>query len=495
MDSLLNNKIIKKRYIILIAFLLICFLLLCVRIGYIVFGRSETVSSAHSEKISYYGSGRGQIYDCNMNSLVEKTLRKSDVQLMGEKIGTVNYFDRYEDEQTLCHIIGYLNPENTVGISGLEKDYDDILGCNNFVKFKYYTDALGRLLNKTETDYSSYNNKSGIKLTIDKGIQSISEKSGKSLGKGAVVVMDLKGEIKALSSFPTYNPNNLTEAVENSEEPLFNRALGNYAVGSVFKILVCAAALESGVSETYTHYCNGYEYCGGVRFNCHKEDGHGEVDMRTALAQSCNTYFINLAKEVGANKILALAKNFMIDESMTLSDSIYASAGTLPDMSVLSSSAGLANFSFGQGELTSSPLKMCSIYCTVANGGILYSPKLVTAKVSKSGKEKLINSNNDYKRVLKESTCEKLREFLTFVVSDGTGMTANSEIVSAAGKTATAQTGVFKSDGSEKLNSWFIGFVPANKPEYVIAVMKEDGTSGSGDCAPVFRDIAEFIYA
>ncbi len=497
MGDFLVERLEKRRFLLLLVFISVSLLLLTARVVYINYSSTSPASVGYSEKKSRFGSGRGQIYDCNLKKLTETTLTGEEIEHMGKRIGRVNYYKRYSDSQPLCHIIGYLSNDNLNGAAGIELAYNDfLLSANNYVTFSYNTDAQGRLLKGgvNSADYSSYNTKQGVQLTVDRDIQEIVERSAASLKTGAVTVSEVStGKIKAIASFPTFDCNNLEASLKDKNEPFLNRALENYAVGSVFKVLICAAALESRISENYSHICKGYEYCGDVRFNCHKEEGHGKMDMRSALANSCNPYFISLAGEVGYEKILSLAKEFGIDKEIVLTVANISPAGNLPSERVLSSPAGLANFSFGQGELLASPLKMSCVYQTIANGGILCPPSIVEGIVDREGKLTSEQSKSAPKRVLSENASAKIMEFLSYTVTDGTGKSAQPYNVTAAGKTATAQTGIYFENSAEKLNSWFIGVIPASNPKYVISVMKENGKSGSLDCAPVFKKISEEI--
>jgi penicillin-binding protein 2 len=401
---------------------------------------------------------------------------------------------RYSDNQICAHIIGYTNCDNN-GVSGLEKDYNSFLrSIKNHITVNYSVDARGRMLlgKNAEIDSSTVCTKDGIKLTVDSDIQNAAQQFGASLKKGAVIVMNAKnGAVKAMASFPAFNPNKAEKYINDKDNPFLNRALNCYNIGSIFKAVVCMAALESGISPYFSYVCTGHENCGGVNFNCHEISGHGRLDMKGAVAHSCNTYFIHLAQKVGYKKIISMCKKLGIDEKIVLSDSIFAKAGNLPNTKVLSSPAGLANMSFGQGELLASPLEFCKIYSVVANGGYLVTPYLVSGKV-KNGKLTDSVKKSKVKRIISYQTAKTIKSFLEYTVTDGTGKTAKMNCTRAAGKTATAQTGKYY-NGREILISYFVGFFPYKGDIYTIIVMKENGLSGSGDCAPIFKNIAEFI--
>ena len=168
--------------------------------------------------------------------------------------------------------------------------------------------AGGNILVKENEYYS----KQGVCLTLDIDIQRLVENCLDRCGLecGAAVVLDVDtGEIKAAASRPVIDANNLTNSLKSPNSPFINRAYTSYSVGSVFKPLVAAVALENGLSPGLTFRCDGSVSTGGVVFNCHKEEGHGVVDMRAAIMDSCNVYFINLAQKIDPAVLLSAAES------------------------------------------------------------------------------------------------------------------------------------------------------------------------------------------
>lgn len=481
----------KKRAIVLLCTLILGLISLGARIYYISQFQLTDAEAHKSSRTEQFGTDRGLIFDCNMKNLVEY-----DYKIVSPAFSSdVRFKDavRYSDSQLCAHLIGYTDCDNN-GVSGVEKDYNDYLkSIKNHITVTYNVDARGRVLKgrSKSVDKSELCTDSGLLLSIDKDVQSAAEKYGKSLKKGSVTVMDAdSGEIKAMASFPSFNPNKVEECVNDEDMPFLNRALNCYSVGSIFKAVVCMAALESGISPEFSYTCTGHINCGGRNFNCHELDGHGQLDMKGAVAHSCNTYFINLAKKVGYKKILEMCKKLEIDKKIVLSDSIAAAKGNLPTEKVLSSPAGLANFSFGQGELLATPLEFCRIYAVVANGGYLVTPRLTLGKVN--GGKASFSSAASKNRVITAHTAALIKKYLEYTVTDGTGRTAKMNCTRAGGKTATAQTGKY-SGGKEILISYFVGFFTHGTKTYSVIVMKEGGNSGSGDCAPIFKEIAEYM--
>ncbi len=340
----------------------------------------------------------------------------------------------------------------------------------------YQVDAKGRLLvgDKGRVQDSAYLSRAGYVLSADSAVQQIVMNASKRLKSGCVVVMNPKnGKILACVSKP--------------ENTYLNKPLRQYSVGSVFKIIVAACALENHVDFHYD--CKGRTQVGDITFSCQKERRHGKVTLKEALAQSCNCYFVHLALELGAKELPHTAEKFGFDSKISLFQGWSIDAAQLPDSSDLAAPASLALLGFGQGKLTATPLQICCALSTIANNGVYVPPVLVTG-------EKKANGNlTEYsmplsKRVISEETANTLRKYLRYVVTDGTGYAAESSAKKSAGKTATAQTGQYE-NGRELYNTWFAGVYPYDNPKYCIVVMCEDGSSGAEDCCPIFRTIVE----
>lgn len=402
---------------------------------------------------------------------------------------------RYSEEQSAAHIIGYISDGK--GVSGIEKAYDELLSAVG-PKFAvtYYTDGHGEILNGEDVsfDFDNADKKSGVLLTLSTEIQSITESVLKSeLEKGAAVVMDAQtGEILASASVPCFSPSNIKASLSDKDAPFINRAFSAYTVGSTWKLVVAAAALESGVSPQRSYDCTAGLDVEGVSFHCHWEYGHGEIDMPTALRVSCNPYFIDLGISVGSKKLLEMAGNMGFGIGTELAPELFTSAGRLPSEAELGSAAALASFSFGQGTLMATPVQMAAMAASIANGGCTVTPKLV---LGIADDEALVTEALAYEknRVMSESTAAKLREMMISVVEDGSGTKAKPKIGGAGGKTASAQTGQYDGDGNEIIHAWFVGFYPAENPEYAIAVFAEGMNSGSEFAAPVFKKICDGI--
>ncbi len=389
------------------------------------------------------------------------------------------------------HTVGYTNGEHK-GISGLEKAYDNILYNSQDIVVRFACDGKGRALSGVAPEIlgetSPYNN--AVVTTIDINIQNIAEKEAENLGQGAIIIADAKtSKIRAISSFPTFNTDNISQLLEEKTSPLFNRALAAFNVGSVFKPCVAAAGIENNQSF-FTYNCTGsFEIIDRV-FRCHEHQGHGFTDLSHAIANSCNTYFYNFGLKVGKSAILNLASNLNLGKSLQLCSGISTAKGSLPDSQKLDNIAHLANFSIGQGDFTASPVSLLPLYCAISNSGQYYLPSIVESTI-KNGKEEKYDIGSPTK-VFSSNTAEDLKTALSLVISEGTGTLAKPENTTAAGKTATAQTGKYE-NGQEINSSWFCGFFPLEAPEYVVIIFCEDNKKQIKSCAEIFSNIADEI--
>lgn len=417
----------------------------------------------------------------------------------GMDIKTVSAIVRYGENSLAAHVTGYVDGDGK-GVSGIEKYYDSLLSYYaGTLKARCSVNAMGTVLSGAEITFygDNYNCPAGIALTLDRDIQAIAEQALAefSIETGAVVVLDTAtSEIRAMASAPVFDRNNPQISLADESAPFINRAITPYSVGSVFKVVVAAAALETGVTTDFRYTCTGrYILNENGSFGCHKEDGHGTLDMYGGMAQSCNPYFINLALQTGAQPIGEMGEKLGLGQKIELADDWYAQGGIMPDAGVLQSKADLCNLAFGQGTLLASPLQMAAVYAAIANGGVYRAPSLMQSIVDASGEEMQRAELPSARRVMTETTAGTLRALLRETVVSGSGRKAEPAQCGAAGKTATAQSGWFNEAGEEITQSWFCGYFPYETPRYAIVILKENGEGGSADCAPVFKYIADGI--
>lgn len=403
---------------------------------------------------------------------------------------------RNGSDQLATHIIGYTS--DGIGVCGIEKAYDDFLreNCSNN-SVTLHIDAVGEVLNGlgSQTEHSE-ELQCGVITTLDKNIQQICENAAdeNGLSMGAIVVMDPRtGEIKASVSRPDFDPSNVAAYMDDPDSPFVNRALSAYSVGSIFKLVTAAAALEQGISPEYSYICTGSVNVNGQIFNCHKWGGHGEIDMETAMVKSCNTYFIALSEYLDKEDYIKTAQTLGFGEEIPICGDIASASGTLQTVRDIEVPAERANMSFGQGKLTATPMQICRMTAAIANGGVMNQPSLIKGIRAEDGTVEYSGVTAG-KRVLSYETVKKLKNFMYYTVRADNSM-SNPESTLAAGKTSTAQTGRFGEDGSEVLNCWFTGYFPTYNPRYAVTVMSEGGVSGNVTCGPIFKQIADEVTA
>lgn len=400
---------------------------------------------------------------------------------------------RYSENQPAQHIIGYTSGGS--GVCGIELSYDTFLrsfSSRNSVKYK--VDGSGNVLEgiKKEVSYAE-DMKAGVVTSIDYDIQMICEKAAENIEKGAVVVMDIKtGEIKACVSRPSYSVSSLEKALDDEDSPLINRVLYPYNAGSVFKLMICQCALESGISDNFTYKCTGSIDINGQIFNCHEKDGHGYQDMKAAVSNSCNTYFIELSRKLSASRLIETAKRLGFGSETRLADNLYGMAGNLPSYDDMKLPAEKANFSFGQGKLSVTPLQVTQMVCAVANNGNMPSARLIEG-ITYDGINIENRSETVYSEVMTAETASELQKFMTAAVNENPESNAYSDKVMISAKTSTAQTGVYDDYGNELCHAWASGYFPSYAPQYAVTVMAENGGYGNTAASPVLKEIAENI--
>lgn len=405
-------------------------------------------------------------------------------------VATATVYDYHSDKLSACHLIGYTDSTGH-GVCGLESAYDNLLYSDSYVTAVFTTDAKGNVLEGVEpyfiNDLSIIH--SGVVTTLDINIQNIVEQFAQYMNSGCVVVSEVSsGKIRAMASVPTFDINDISSSLNVSNSPMLNKALCCYNIGSVFKPCVAASAVESGEGNCIFN-CTGSMIVADRVFKCHKLSGHGNMDLQAALAQSCNCFFYNLSIKLGGEKIYKLISSLSIDSKIRIAENLYTNLGTIPQRNTLNNEGNIVNSSIGQGVLMSSPVAMLNLYNAIAGDGCYYLPSVVE-KTIKNGVENQIDSNAKT-RVMKADTATVLREYLKSVLTEGTGVDAMPNFTTAAGKTATAQTGRYYDDGTEITNSWFCGFFPADSPKYVVIVMSDDKLNVS--TASIFSKIADEI--
>lgn len=395
-----------------------------------------------------------------------------------------------------------------VGQAGLEQQYESILrGRSGFVRVE--VDASGN--RRGELGIVDDVPGSDLYLSLDTDLQRVAEAS---LGDnhGAVVAIDpLNGEVLALASSPSYDPNTFSgrmtseewKAVsENRANPLRNRAISDvYPPGSTFKLISASAALaEKVISETSGITCPGY-FLLGRRWHCHKHSGHGTVSIRDAVMQSCNVFFYNVGQMLGVERLSEYSMLFGLG-AVTGIDVPGEASGLVPTPSWKKEKIGerwypgdTIPFSIGQGYLSATPLQMAVAASVIANGGTVYQPHLLRRSVNhETGDESVLALKEARKIDISENVWRKVRSFAVDVVSGerGTGKRAAIEGIVIGGKTGTAQAGAV-GQGLED-HAWFISFAPADAPRIAMAILVEHGGHGGVTAAPISKAVMEVYF-
>ncbi|MCG3174067.1 MAG: Peptidoglycan D,D-transpeptidase MrdA [Myxococcota bacterium] len=355
-----------------------------------------------------------------------------------------------------------------------------------------------------------------VQLTLDWKLQQAAEDALKSGSlAGAVVVMDPRnGDVLAMASNPSYDPNQLMgrnssayhrKLDENDRKPRLNRAIQSvYPPGSTYKAITALAGLETGVlSETSSAVCPGYVMYGNRPFHCHKESGHGPVMLRTALQVSCDVYFYRAGEVLTMDRMAAYAHKLGYGE-LTGIQLDHERAGIVPTPAIHKRIHGFYSRGFdlitaiGQGAVSATALQLAVSYSAIANGGTVYRPNIVRRVTAHDGKVvKEYPPVLWHEKIAKPENIRLVKEGLAAVVMEWGG-TARRHVylegVPIAGKTGTAQV-ISKKIKTEELpwihrdHALFVAFSPVENPEITVAVINEHGGHGGSDAGPIARAI------
>ncbi len=409
-------------------------------------------------------------------------------------------FPLYEQEHGsfLRHVFGYRDGDGN-GRSGIYEKYGGVLSdLGGSVYYTYTSDAAGNIRgpdgftvsNDGYAEEGEYD--SGLLLTIDKAIQeTVDEVCEEKLDMGAVVICDVNtGELLAVSSRPLYDDENIALSLESDRGELINRAFSRYTPGSVFKSVVAAAALEYDMElYGFEYECTGSLDVSGQIFRCHDHSGHGVQSMCEAYANSCNTYFISLAFEIGLDTIYQTARKMGLGDAYAI-DGLFVSGAVLPENKPVYPPAYLANISFGQGDLMVSPIDILNVTC-ICSANRKHSFSLV--KGIRMGEVYEEYEKKEPQKVLSDETAAKMCEMMRECAESGTGRSACAESVDVGVKTATAQSGQFR-DGQELLHRWVAGVFPIDEPKYALVVLCDGNGEGSASPGEIFGEIAERVW-
>ena len=403
---------------------------------------------------------------------------------------------------------------DTVGRQGIERTYDAYLhGAPGGQTIR--VNPRGAKVGDVGVKEAEHGDR--VTLTIDAHIQRIAEEAlqnvklpaGKEL-RGAVVVLDPRnGEVLALVSAPTFDPNifssgtsaDIVNAVlQNPLSPMLNRALGaRYPPGSTFKPVTLLAGLEAGtIHLNDSAVCTGALQIGNRSFRCHSQDGHGKVEAMAAMEQSCDVWFYQEGMQTGVDAISKVANELGLG-SPTGIDFGSERQGLVPTPEWKQANrqerwwnGDTAQLSIGQSFLLATPLQMANLAATLGNGGTRWRPFIVKRITEAHGAVVEEKQPQVAARLSAQpGNIEIVRQSMRGVVAHGTGRLAAVSGLSVAGKTGTAE---FQTRDGRINRVWFIGFAPYEQPTVAVAVVIEDGESGSHTAAPVAQQIFAGIF-
>lgn len=427
----------------------------------------------------------------------------NDVGSISHILGYVG--DITVEELQILYNQGYANTAN-LGKTGVEKAYDTILRGNDGRLYRT-VDVKGRNLGDSD-DVVPPENGLDIVLTIDRHIQELAEKA---LGprKGSLVVLKpATGEILALVSYPSFDPNKFAEtgAVNfrnlslNTDFPFLNRSIqSGYAPASTFKLIMTAAILgEDAFDPDLTVDCHGVMTLGNREFFCWKKSGHGPVNLKEALEQSCNIYFGTVGVEhLGIDVISKYARAFGLG-SPTGIELDGEVSGNVPGKSWKEelyhtpwTGGDTLNASIGQGFLTVTPLQMANVLAAIANEGVIYRPRLLK-EVRRTGSEVVIEQTEpELLRtidLLEPEDYDFLQAAMRGVITEGTGIWAiYTDSVDIVGKTGTGEVGL-----EGRWHDWFVAYGPyetTDPDERVIVIAMAEASDSYDWWAPKATDI------
>jgi penicillin-binding protein 2 len=418
----------------------------------------------------------------------------------------VGYTGEVSEDELRQPAYAAYKPGQQVGKGGIERQYEDRLRGREGMRF-VEVDARGRVVRDESTREAALPEPAPPLITnIDLDLQRfVAATFGDSLA-GAVVALDpATGEVLALHSAPTFDPNRFiggipaayySQLLNDPRRPLLNKALqGRYPPGSTWKLATAVTALEQGVIKMDDRMpvpcTGGYQY-GNRFFKCHLARGHGSLTLAGAIEQSCDVYFYQLALKMHLPQLVAggvrlggggrsgidlpndSRPEYPTEPVAEYFNRKYGARGWAGDGPAL-------NLAIGQGENAQTVVNVARFYTALANGGEATQPRVVHGEPVKA---RLFT--------LDSATVAGLRGALAGVVSRGTAASARISGVVLSGKTGTAQSGR-KVNGVELNHAWFAGYAPADQPKIVVAVMLEYGGHGTRAAQIASRVIEHYL--
>tara|TARA_X000000950_G_scaffold35883_1_gene38379 strand:+ start:592 stop:2439 length:1848 start_codon:yes stop_codon:yes gene_type:complete len=468
--------------------------------------------------------------------IIDKKLPWKVISNINYNLSNISYvqpivsFERtYSHPKEFAHIVGYVGEPNKkdlesiskkflntpslkIGKNGIEKKFEDLI-IGSPGKSVIEINAFGRQLKQI-----SYNQ--GIKgknfnSTLDSELQVF---ANKTLGNesGSVIVMTTRGEIRCCTSSPSFDANLFTYGINsfkykkylrNEKKPLSNKALSSqYPPGSTLKMLVAISAMENGiVNSNFKIRCKESTEYFGQKYHCWKEKGHGVVDMKKAIKESCDIYFYEVARLLGVDRMYKTALKFGLGQYV-LDNFLEEKKGVFPNTKWKKKYIGQPWYlgetiiaGIGQGYIQTTPIQLCKMIAQIANGGFKIKPSLNANDNFELG-EKIIE-NDVHLKIIKDS--------LDIATNEWKGTSYNSRIkgdLKFCGKTGTSQVRRISQRQREldiknkdlpwkfRDHSLFTGYGPVSNPEYAISVIIDHGGSGSSKAAPIAKKVMQKVF-
>ena len=443
----------------------------------------------------------------------------------------------YPFDENFTHIIGYVSQaneqdiENTelikknfvpglkVGKIGLEKSFEEkLIGTNDIER--YEVNAYGRRISQLE--FQKGKKGQTLKLTVDTEIQKLANELLKDKA-GSICVMDIfTGEVIAMHSSPSFDPNLFVFVISQDNwqiirndpmKPLLNKTLqGRYSPGSTLKPIVALSALENGIINTnFTVRCTGKTELYDQTYHCWKKEGHGYVSLRNAMKMSCDTYFYEIARKLGVDKLSETAKKFGLGKKVF--DNLFEieKDGLIPNTQWKKNALGKGWLlgetiitGIGQGYIQTTPIQLCLMTAQIANGGYKIYPKIIIDdkdKIKPSDYYTPLYKNSKNIRIIQDAMFGSTNEVM--------GTSYRSRIDNPkyqfAGKTGTAQVKKITEREREldlktseipyeqRDHALYIAYGPYVNPRYALSIIVEHGGSGSKAAAPIAKKLFKLI--
>lgn len=438
--------------------------------------------------------------------LIESSIEKEVVQSILNSYQEGIFFSatttrNYEYDNMLCQILGFTSSDGD-GQSGLEQIYNSYLKGIDGVSL-VEADLKGSTLKDSLVYYIDSIDGLNLQLTIDFQIQAqvekilsqaMSQTAAKSVS--ALVMNPNTGEIISVCTLPSYDLNN----IDRTNMELLNKLsrattiTDTYEPGSTFKIIVTAIALQEGItSRSHGYYCGGARIVNGVRIKCSRRSGHGPQTLQQGLNNSCNCVFMSLIEQIGLKKFYWYLEELGFNTTLGLDFPGETKAVLMPESLV--TSPDLFRMGFGQ-TIAISSLELVNTVSAIINGGSLMQPYFVKAITDNSGAVVYQKVPTILNKVFDASVTNQINTMLEEVVSKGGGKNARIDGFNIAGKTGTAQKYENGAIAQGKYIASFIGYYPANKPEYVVLTLIDEPQGayyGGVVAAPVAKQIFQSI--